>query len=231
MGVSNGFKRKIYQWMMTEDGQVAFRPFLVDGNPYKSRIFVAGAFPHPVIEVEADEHEEYVESLVDAELWGAFYGDRMQSRENKGTAAFIQWLKEACGETAVHVNVTALMAESAKKLKEHGKEAPGDYKKGFDVFQETVQEFQPEFLILHGAEAVKQFRKQFGAGLSDHHPQIDKVQDLEEVDVFAEWQLANGGRVKVLACRNLSHYGKRGEAFEVFKERIREMVAKTGDEY
>ncbi len=225
MGVSKGFNRKIQQWMMSEDGRVAFRPFLVDGNPYKSRIFVVGAFPHPVIPVDEGEHEEYVESLVDAELWNAFYGDQMQSRENKGTAAFIQWLKEACGETAVSVNVTALMADSAKKLKEHGKESPRDYKKGFDVFQETVEEFQPEFLILHGADAMKQFRKQFGETLLDYHPQVDKVQDLEEVGIFAEWRLANGRKVKVLACRNLSYYGKMGEVFEVFKQRIQEMLA------
>lgn len=225
MGVSNGFSRKITEWMLSEEGRVAFRPFLVDGNPYKSRFFVVGAFPHPVIAVDEGEHEEYVESLVDAELWNAFYGDQMQSRENKGTAAFVQWLKEACGETAVHVNVTALMADSAKKLKEHGKESPGDYKKGFDVFQETVEEFQPEFLILHGADAVKQFRKQFGKALQDRYAQIDKVQDLEEVGVFAQWHIASGRKVQVLACRNLSYYGKMGEAFEVFKQRIQEMLA------
>ena len=225
MGVSIGFSRKINEWMQSTEGRVAFRPFLVDGNPYRSRLFVVGAFPHPVISVDEEEHEEYRESLVDAELWDAFYGDQMQSRENRGTAAFIGWLKEACGETAVHANVTALMADSTKKLKEYSKESPEDYQRGFEVFKETVEEFQPEFMILYGADAVKQFRKQFAEALLDHQAKVDKVQELEEAGVFAEWHLADGKKVKVLACRNLSYYGKMGEAFEAFKEQVRLMLA------
>lgn len=223
MGVSNGLKRKITKWMLSEEGQVAFRPFLVDGNPYKARIFVAGSFPHPFIQVSEDEQEEYIESLLDAELWEAFYGEQAQSRENKGTAAFIQWLKETCGETAVHVNVSAFMADSSKELKRCSKDSPRDYKKGFHVFQETIEEFQPEFLILHGSDAVKQFRQQFGDALLDFS-QTEKVQDLEEAGVFAEWELAEGRRVKVMACRNLSYYGKKGEAFSVLKDRIKELL-------
>ncbi|WP_413364415.1 hypothetical protein [Lysinibacillus sp. 3P01SB] len=224
MGVSNGFNRKINEWILSKEGRVAFRPFLVNGNPYKSRIFVSGSFPHPVIEVDEEEREEYIESLVDTELWDTFYGEQMGTRENKGTTAFIQWLKEACGETAVHVNLTALMADSAKKLKEYSKESPEDYEKGFRIFQEAVEEFQPEFLILYGSDAVKQFRKRFGAAILDRYPQLEKVQDLEEYGVFADWSLSNGRKVQVIACRNLSYYGKMGEAFGTFKERVKEAL-------
>ena len=223
MGVSNGFKRKITEWMLSEEGRVAFRPFLVDGNPYKARIFVVGSFPHPFIQVNDDEHEEYIESLLDAELWEAFYGEQMQSRENKGTDAFIQWLKETCGETAVHVNVSALMAGSSKEYKAYSKASFTDYEKGFRVFQETVEEFQPELLILHGSDAVKHFRKRFGDILPGF-PQTEKVQDLEETGVLAQWPLADGKEVKVIACRNLSYYGKKGEAFGVLKERVKEIL-------
>lgn len=224
MGVSIGFNRKINEWMLSEEGRVAFRPFLVDGNPYKSRIFVAGAFPHPIIEVDEDEHEEYIEALVDGELWEAFYGEKMVSKEHKGTVAFIQWLKDTCGETAVYGNVTACMADSAKQLKEYSKTSPEDYEKGFRVFQETVEEFQPEFLILHGTDAVKQFRKYFGNALLDQHTQIEKVQDLEETGVFAEWNLSSGKKVRVIACRNLRYYGKMGLAFELFKKRLQTIL-------
>lgn len=223
MSVSNGFKRKITKWMLSEEGRVAFRPFLVDGNPYKARIFVVGSFAHPLIQVNEDEQEEFIESLLDAELWDAFYGEQMQSRENRGTAAFIQWLKETCGETAVHVNVTALMADSSKERKEYSKSSPLNDEKGFRIFRETVEEFQPDFLILHGSDAVKQFRKQFGNALPDF-PETEKVQELEEAGILAQWALDDGKKIKVMACRNLSYYGKRGEVFALFKERIKEII-------
>jgi hypothetical protein len=224
MSVSKGFHKKINEWILSEEGRVAFRPFLVNGNPYKTRIFVVGSFPHPFMEIDENEHEEYIESLLDAELWDGFYGEQMQSRENKGTAAFIRWLKEACGETAVQVNVTALMADSAKQLKEYSKESPEDYEKGYRIFQETVEEFQPELLILHGSDALKQFRKRFGKALLDQYPQMEKVQDLEEVGFFAEWKLSDERKVKIIACRNLSYYGKMGEAFRVFKEQVKKAL-------
>lgn len=224
MGVSIGFNRKIKEWMLSEEGRVAFRPFLVDGNPYKSRIFVAGSFPHPIIEVDEDEHKEYIETLVDGELWDAFYGEQMESTEHKGIAAFIQWLKDTCGETAVYGNVTALMADSAKQLKEYSKISPEDYEKGFRVFQETVEEFQPDFLILHGTDAVKQFRKRFGNALLDQYAQMEKVQDLEEAGIFAEWHLSSGKKVRVMACRNLRYYGKMGQAFALFKNRLQDIL-------
>ncbi len=108
------------------------------------------------------------------------YGDLLQSRENKGVAAFTQWLKEACGEVVVNTNVTTLMADSAKQLKELKKTTPQDYEKGFQVFREVLEEFQPEIVILHGADALKQFRHQFEDCLIDYYAHIEKVQELED---------------------------------------------------
>ena len=107
MGLSIGFHRKISDWILSQEEEVAFRPFLVDGNPYKSRIFVVGAFPQPKLEINHFEQSQYIESLVDEDLFDDFYGEKMQSRENKGTATFTQWLKEVCGEVVVSTNVTA----------------------------------------------------------------------------------------------------------------------------
>ena len=220
MGVSIGFQRKINDWILSQEQEIIFRPFLVDGNPYRSRVFIVGAFPQPKLDIQPGEQQQYIESLVDIELFDSRYGDLLQSRENNGVAAFTQWLKEEYSEVVVNTNVTTLMADSAKQLKEFKKTTPQDYEKGFQVFREVLEEFQPEIVILHGADALKQFRHQFEDCLIDYYAHIEKVQELEEVGTFAEIHLHEERKVKILACRNLSTYGKSGEKFANFKQHV-----------
>ena len=220
MGVSIGFHRKVNDWILSQEEEVVFRPFLVDGNPYKSRVFVVGAFPQPKLNIQLEERQQYIESLVDVEFFDSLYGDLMHSRENKGVATFTQWLKEACGEVVVNTNVTTLMADSTKQLKEFKKTTLQDYEKGFRVFREVLEEFQPEIVILHGADALKQFRHQFKDCLIDYYAHIEKVQELEDVGAFAEIHFHEERKVKILACRNLSMYGKSGEKFADFKQHV-----------
>lgn len=228
MGVSIGFHRKINNWAVSQGQEVIFQPFLVDGNPYKSRIFVVGGFPQPKFEINHFEQAQYIESLVDVAMFDDLYGEKMQSRENKGIATFTQWLKEACGEIAVNTNVTTLMADSAKQLKEFKKTIPQDYEKGFQVFREVLEEFQPEILILHGADALKQFRHQFNDCLVDYYAHIEKVQELETVGVFAEMYFHEERKVKILACRSLSMYGKSGGKFTDFKQHVLDQLLVNG---
>ncbi len=220
MGISIGFHRKVNDWILSQEQEVVFRPFLVDGNPYKSRVFVVGAFPQPNLNIQPDEQQQYIESLVDVALFDSVYGEKMQSRENKGVTAFAQWLKETCGEAVVNTNVMTLMADSVKQLKEFKKTIPQDYEKGFQVFREVLEEFQPEIVILHGADALKQFRHQFEDCLIDYYAHIEKVQELEEVGAFAEIHFHEERKVEILACRNLSMYGKSGEKFAHFKKNV-----------
>ncbi|MGM9944620.1 MAG: hypothetical protein ACI33M_06735 [Lysinibacillus sp.] len=225
MGVSIGFHRKINDWILSQEQEVVFRPFLVDGNPYKSRVFVVGAFPQPKLDIQLDEQQQYIESLVNESLFDRLYGEKMQSRENKGVATFTQWLKEACGEVVVNTNVTTLMADSVKQLKALKKTTLQDYEKGFQVFREVLEEFQPEIVILHGADALKQFRHQFEHCLIDYYAHIEKVQELEEVGTFAEIHFHEERKVKILACRNLSMYGKSGEKFANFKKHVLQQLS------
>ena len=220
MGVSIGFHRKINDWILSQGQEVIFRPFLADGNPYKSRVFVVGAFPQPKLDIQPDEQQQYIESLVDVALFDSLYGEEIQSRENKGIAAFAQWLKDACGEVIVNTNVTTLMADSAQQLKAIQKITPQDGEKGFQVFREILEEFQPEIVILHGADTLKQFRSQFEDSLIDYYAHTEKVQELEEIGVFAEMHFHEERKVKILACRNLSMYGKSGEKFANFKKHV-----------
>ena len=110
-------------------------------------------------------------------------------------------------------------------LKEFKKTIPQDYEKGFQVFREVLEEFQPEIVILHGADALKQFRHQFEDCLIDYYAHIEKVQELEEVGAFAEIHFNEERKVKILACRNLSMYGKSGEKFADFKKHVRQQLS------
>lgn len=212
MGVSAGFQRKIEDWMIGEDWSVAFRPFLATKNPYKARIVIAGASTQP--KVEADD--QFVDLLIKANDFDEYYQFSAHSRENKGVLAFANALQVP----VVLSNVNTLMVNAAKELTAQKNTA--DYTKGLDVFREVLTEFQPELIILHGADAVKQFRKQFALLLQDDHMLVDKVQELEEVGVFAQLQL-NGEKVKVLACRSLSQYGT-GSTFNTFIEKINTLL-------
>ena len=225
MGVSIGFHRKIKDWMLSKEGEVAFLPFLVDGNPYKSRVFIVGAFPQPKLHIQPAEQQQYIDSLVEGTLFDSLYGEMLQSREHKGVVAFGQWLKEVCGEVVINTNVTTLMVDSLKQLKECKKTTPQDYEKGFQVFREVLEEFQPEILILHGADALKQFRHRFEDSLIDYYAHIKKVQELEEVGTFAEIHFHEERKVKILACRNLSMYGASGEKFADFKKFVRQQLS------
>ena len=88
-----------------------------------------------------------------------------------------------------------------------------------------MEEFQPEIVILHGADALKQFRHQFKDCLIDYYAHIEKVQELEEVGAFAEIHFNEERKVEILACRNLSMYGKSGEKVADCKKQVRQQLS------
>ncbi|WP_042470340.1 hypothetical protein [Bacillus ndiopicus] len=225
MAVSAGFYKKIKAWVTDGDAQLAFRPFQVDGNPYKSKMLVVGAFATPKIESDTTDERVYIEALVNAQLFEEMYGFEMRqkSREYLGTLHFIEWIKEELNTCATITYMNVLQARDAKEFKLTHKENLALYSRGQEVFGEIVEEFQPEFIVLHGTEAVQQFRTHFAEQLADYYSQVNKVQQLEEYGVFGELHCKNGHIVKVLACRSMSYYGKEGKAFQQFKEKLKSL--------
>ncbi len=214
MGVSAGFQRKIEDWIIGEDWSITFCPFLTTTNPYKARVVIAGAYAQP----KANIDESYIEALLNFYEYDERYDFVAHSRENKGVLTFAEAVNEIA--PTVISNVNTLMVNSAKEASAQKKTA--DFQKGYDVFRDVLQEFQPEILILHGTEAVKQFRQQFATQLQDDFPHLEKVQELEAVGIFARLQL-NENPIKILACRNLSQYGS-GKTFVAFLEKIKGIV-------
>ncbi|WP_332647650.1 hypothetical protein [Lysinibacillus sp. 54212] len=225
MAVSIGFYRKITDWILSCDNRkIIFRPFQVEGNPYKSRVFLVGAFPHPPLDISLDEASMFAESLVNPELFDHLYGNLTGTKENIGIQQFIRWMKITLNENILCTNINVLQADSLQHLKQLKMANRADYEKGFTIFQHLMEEFQPELIILHGMEAVKQFRIQFYEHLVDYHASIEKIQHLEGLGVFAEMRFDNGKRVRVMACRSLVYYGKSGESFASFKNYVQKVL-------
>lgn len=225
MTVSAGFYKKIREWAVEATGEITFRPFQVNGNPYKSRVFIVGANATPKVESATTSENIFIESLVYGDLFEELYGYQFvkQSREYSGMMNFAKWMSEEFNENAVISFANTLQVNTAQELKQLKKQMPEAYVKGQQIFKEVVHEFQPEIIILHGAQAVQQFRLLFEKELLDYHPSIDKVQHLEEIGVFAEMHLTAEHKIQVLACRSMGYYGKDGSTFDNFKERIREI--------
>lgn len=214
MGVSAGFQRKIEDWMIGEDWSVAFRPFLATANPYKAKIMLVGTSTQPKVDVD----DLYIESLLNLSFFEEYYQFSSHSRENKGIVALANKLKD---HTPVLIsNLNTLMVDSAKDLT--AQKNTSNYERGIQVFQEVLEEFAPQVLILHGADTVKQFRKQFAEELQDDYADVEKVQELEEIGVFAQLQLKDQS-IQVMACRSLGQFGT-GSAFKGIIEKIHRLI-------
>ena len=92
MAVSAGFYKKIQQWVIDEQsGDVAFRPFQTDGNPYMSNVFLVNTNPEPLAEIYASDLKLHADSLVDTNLFEELNRGQLNvsSREYKGNLNFL----------------------------------------------------------------------------------------------------------------------------------------------
>lgn len=121
MTVSVGFFRKIYEWIVDgHSDDIQYRPFQVDGNPYKSRVFLVGLYPESLAYFDLNDIKMYADSLVDGELFEQLNGLEIiaASREYKGSLNFAQWMKKEFNENVVLTNVNCLLAKDYKQFKQ-----------------------------------------------------------------------------------------------------------------
>lgn len=228
MTVSIGFFRKIQEWVV--DGlsdEIMYRPFQVNGNPYKAKVFLVSLYPEPLGYYDVEDAKIYADSLVDGELFEQLNGLEMitSSREYKGSLNFIEWMKKNYDEDVVLTSVNCFLAEDDKHFKQMKKENHFLYNSGKKLFEEIVYEFAPEVMIIEGSKAFDEFRKIYDERLINKVDTFhtDNVKELEKYGVIAEFPL-DKGNVKIIACRNMSYFGKEGASFEHLKETIRKLL-------
>ena len=226
MPISNGFYKKIYPWLMDQDEkQVKFRPFITNGNPYKSRVFLVSSNAVPCLKVEEASEKIFIEALVNRSLLQDLYQQELHSapREFQGSLQFEKWL-EAQGHSLIYTALNTYQLDALDDAKIAKKEDARNFERGEAIFKEVLEEFQPDFLILQGATAFNQFQKLFAQQLKIYNPEITKVQLLEETGPFAEMTLANGKKLVIFVTRSMSYFGATGEKFEKFKANLLEML-------
>lgn len=226
MPISVGFYKKVSQWLMdTSLESVKFRPFLTKGNPYKSRIFLVSSNAVPYFHVENNSEKIFAESLVNRPLLEELYFSELQAapREFQGSLQFEAWL-EAQGHSLLYTSLNAYQLNGQDDVKLAKQNDEENYARGERIFKEVLHEFQPEILILQGATALNQFKKQFAENLVLYYPTITKVQLLEEAGPFAEMHFANGKKMLVFVTRSMGYFGQDGAKFEKFKEKLMEAL-------
>ncbi|MEK9196725.1 hypothetical protein [Ureibacillus sp. FSL E2-3493] len=225
MSVSKGFLKKIQSWAVDKKSDsIAFLPFQGDGNPYKSKVFLVGAKPELHFHLDAGDIEIYADSLVDSKLFHDVFHDEM-SREYKGSINFAKWVEEHLNASVTLSSVNCFISDP-DNLKQLKKSKHPLYIQGFEVFQQVLNEFEPNILVLQGASAYKLFFEQFQHQLVELREQDinETVANLERKGVIAKLQLNNGGIVDVLVCRSMGYFGKEGNSFRQIKSTLTQLL-------
>lgn len=206
--------------------EVLYRPFIMDGNPYKSRVFLVGSNAIPFFKVEQGDEKSFADALLNQDLLEDLYDRDIHDapREFKGSLHFAKWLQKEFNETAVYTSLNTYQVESADELKVVKKENRQAFARGQGIFDEVLNEFQPEIIVLQGTAALNQFKEMYAERLVIYNPTITKVQQLEVEGPFAEMLDQNGKKVFIFATRSMSYFGKDGSKFEDFKNKIREFL-------
>ncbi|SOC23318.1 hypothetical protein SAMN05880501_11548 [Ureibacillus xyleni] len=226
MTVSTGFNKKIQKWVLNEHGEVAFQPFKVDGNPYKSKIFLVSSTPEPCLSVDPHDLRLHIDSLADSAIFQELYFDELKSssREYKGCLNFVAWAKEQLGENVVLSYINCLYTESPQQLKLLKKQNDPIYHRGLEVSKLVLNEFSPKILIVQGTTAWKYFLERFESQLIDFNSKDLTVQQLESIGTVAKLQLENGDVVNILVCRSMGYFGKGGTSFTEFKNALEQLL-------
>ena len=215
MVVSPGFERKIKRWLYSKSqAYLQFRPFLTEGNPYKSRCFIVGLYPQKRLPLNEDLLVRHVEALLHRELFSYLYGEAIESREKKGIDRFFAWYYEQFEHYPIWSFLNAIEFEDEAEYKKYRKLEPENFQVGREVFLQVLEEFQPEHLILYGNKVVREFRSQFSEALIDSRSNIEKCTELSELGAFAEMYYDNGKSVKIYAVPSMSLFSSQHQHFQ-----------------
>lgn len=228
MSVSMGFFKRIQQWVVDKSsGNIEFLPFQAAGNPYKSKVFLVGANTEPFLQLDVKDLDVFADSLVDADLFAEVFHEEIMAapREYKGSLNLVTWMKEHLNENVVLTSVNCLISDDVR-LKQLKKSEDPVYLQGFEVFEEVLNEFEPEILIVQGTSAFKLFLEQFEEQLIDFNKEYSgsTVQQLEQKGIIANYRLKSGKFVNIVVCRSMGYFGKEGKSFGEFKETIKQLL-------
>ena len=215
MAISVGFYRHVNKWLVDQHAmELLFRPFETNVNPYKADVFIVGAHPTPVLNLNIEQSKVYANSLVNRDEFMTLFPDYLKaaSRDVKGAVRFADVL-EKLGVSPVISYVNALTAKNLTDLKKQKKDNSNAFELGQEIFKQVLEEIQPPIILLHGNYALEQFR----ANLLDYFVEFGhsnrKLEDLIGEGDFGKILYKNGKESIVIASKSLSTFKESDETF------------------
>ena len=223
MAISVGFFKHVLNWLTDlEAKELVYRPFETKGNPYKADVFIVGAHPTPIPNLQLSQLKDYANGLVNRADLFSFCPDylKLASREMKGAMKLMDEL-EAQGISAGLSYTNALMTQNLTTLKQIKKENEHVYNRGKEIFREVIQEIEPPMVILHGAHTLNEFREAFENYFVEYGHKERKLDELDGSGAFGKIIHDNGKETIVFATKSLATFKADDEKNRTLIEQIK----------
>ncbi|HEX5359584.1 MAG TPA: hypothetical protein VFW49_00555 [Fluviicoccus sp.] len=211
--------------------QAYFRPFVCKGDIETADIFLVGINPATPIHPSDMTLDNYMHLLQDYDRFLALYsslrqaqGKTTKSRTRTGMDAFIQWLSSACGHAILETNVIPYPTKDVKALRKVP-EATQAHAKA--IFMKLLTTLKPRLLVVHGKESACVLEELLiNAGLlaAGETRSAAPIETLESMTPWLKFTYPDGKLCQVVVCRHFMYYGKSGESFRLFRERLEKLL-------
>lgn len=214
-----------------DNSKAYYRPFICRGELSRIDVFLVGINPAtPILEKDL-EIDEYVRLLLNYDEFISFYkesrtsiGKTEFSRTRTGINAFIEWLNTKTDFGILETNVIPYPTENLKLL---WKEPLKIIENGKDIFYKILMIFMPRLLILHGKESVTQVIEILNKKEMLMISGIDLAQSIAQIEThvpFINFEYPNGKKGLIVCCRHFMYYGKTGNSFLKFRNKLEELI-------
>ncbi|MBP2643677.1 MAG: hypothetical protein H6Q67_1564 [Firmicutes bacterium] len=205
-----------------------YQPLVCIGDMSKIGIFVVGTNPALSVYSHEIDIDTYTDLLFNYERFMDYYrairfkeGLPEMSRIRTGLHGFLTWLSEQTNFSVAETNVIAYPTPTLVDLKKVPSPIIGV---GKSIFRRLLAVIKPQLIILHGKPTVVSFRKAIEKEKLAKTQEINLYKPIEYLEMcspLTHIQYPNGRYGTVLACRNLSLYGRNGNGFSSFKKLVK----------
>ncbi len=207
-----------------------YRPFICNGELSQVKIFFVGINPATPIYDKDIRINEYVRLLLNYDDFIAFYktnrirkGKTELSRTRTGINSFMDWLRNKTDSSILETNAITYPTENLNLLWKEPLELIDEGKK---IFYDMLLKFMPNLLILHGKETVVQVVNLFNE-MGFRFNRIDLSQRMEQMEnqvPLINFEYPNGKKGYIISCRHFMYYGRNGNSFTEFRNKLEEFI-------
>lgn len=205
-----------------------YRPYVIRKEQKKYNVFLVGVNPATPIYENEINLDEYVDLLMD---YDAFYQEYNRIREKTGKTKisrtrlginnFVDEIEVLTDATILETNVVPYPTKNIKELKNINPKVI-DY--ALDLFYKVLMRHSPEVIIVYSKTSLKYLMSVLRKNdiIEDHPPLNQPIKDIENSKgAFLEFTYENSDkRGMIFVCRHFMYYGKKGNSFEGFKNKV-----------